>query len=529
MKKTAFDEVTSIHNCCANVLMQRHLVNHKPLQNFSYMLTRFQGILGDYRGDNYWRKVFKLLKEHRYRMCATPLAFDILLRQLRASEDVLVEQLCRRCGDAYPMFAEKATTLYEKYNKLLQYHENPLLDAILEIQRTIPESNVAILVRESSLVPETSLALQKCPQLIELDVVIPQMLSKGRCYNRLIALGPADWFPDFVFSSPRSALIHLVHYSWINDRWQLLPSLTCAKYSPIGPHGAILPYIAPKAGKHFVDAYVINAEDLTPRIDWDSLYEMVRSHGNTAEGVNQAEVLIFVLEGGNYVLMNVEAGSSSLIIDLLSLSEDDEDENNAVVQRIPTLDIEPGMFLLLRTRGSGDYVVSLADTILGKHADYCNRIQKKWKFLLLKEVEETSMLSVAVRLLDLGSEFAKEQNVRNWISESNIRPRHKTDFTAIMRLIGLEAETDEYWKAATEIDHAHRRAGHEIRKLLLKNVLNSNLTELEKYGRMDFILEQVDGGSITAFRVKEVSEEHFIVPVHCLGHVFLEMDEPRGE
>ena len=73
-----------------------------------------------------------------------------------------------------------------------------------------------------------------------------------------------------------------------------------------------------------------------------------------------------------------------------------------------------------------------------------------------------------------------------------------------MRLIGLNDDAHKYWKQMELIDRAHRKAGHQIRDLLLKQVSNIDLSELQRQGKMEFKLSDDDEGGLTAFRVEHI-------------------------
>jgi hypothetical protein len=75
-----------------------------------------------------------------------------------------------------------------------------------------------------------------------------------------------------------------------------------------------------------------------------------------------------------------------------------------------------------------------------------------------------------------------------------------------------------------EIDRAHRRAGHMIRRMLLQQIATMALDELERDGTMDFQLGDDDGGSVSAFQITEVLAENYEVPADKLG-VLMDLEE----
>jgi hypothetical protein len=200
----------------------------------------------------------------------------------------------------------------------------------------------------------------------------------------------------------------------------------------------------------------------------------------------------------NYAVF-LDSEGSTTVIELAS-------NGKPVIEEIPVRDIESGRFIPLRNGGGGDLIVLFANRILGPKAEPTRTLQKEWKDRLRQQIDSSSIHSIASSLAKLGSSKAANiSNVRNWISESLIRPDDDSDFHAILRLVGLQDRKDEFLEAAKLIDSAHRRAGHEIRKRLLKKlVLEAKLDELKQLGFMTFELEEGDDSSMTVFRVVDV-------------------------
>ena len=199
---------------------------------------------------------------------------------------------------------------------------------------------------------------------------------------------------------------------------------------------------------------------------------------------------------------------------VLALTHEEDDP----VQRISVSSIEAGMFLLVRTGGGGEYIVHVADGVLGTHATRARQVQRDWKDRLRRKVRQKDLHQVVHQLKDYGSKIANDVNVRNWMSYRSIKTDDQKDFRAIMKLIGLEERFEDHWNTMELIDRAHRKAGHLIRKQLLAEVRNSDLQDLEKLGKMDFELPGVEGGQLTAIRIQGVHPKVFEIEVSRLGH-----------
>jgi hypothetical protein len=76
-----------------------------------------------------------------------------------------------------------------------------------------------------------------------------------------------------------------------------------------------------------------------------------------------------------------------------------------------------------------------------------------------------------------------------------------------MKLVGLDAEKDLYWRAMKTIDMAHLQAGQVIRTALLAQVRSADLSALERLGSLEFDLPGADTGRMIASRVLRVGRE----------------------
>ncbi|MBL8819722.1 MAG: hypothetical protein JNL58_27095 [Planctomyces sp.] len=246
---------------------------------------------------------------------------------------------------------------------------------------------------------------------------------------------------------------------------------------------------------------------------------------NPASGEETLPARLCHLSGGRAVFVSSDEGASSLVIDS---SETDE----SVVRRIPADELEPEQYLLLRTSGGGDFIASLADRILGANASARRSQQAGWKAKLISVAQQRFGLlgrrELAVRLAEnLRTEKlseARPANVQYWMSSKCIHPRKEEDFAAILAFAGMQESTQELWEAMCEIDQAHRRAGHAIRRLLLQTIVSSSLEPLERDGLMDFDLGEQDGGTLSAFQIMDISEEEFEIPAGHIG-VLLDLEE----
>jgi hypothetical protein len=432
-----------------------------------------------------------------------------------------LRRIVANCRMIYPGFASGAYDLIRHIETLANISDNPLLDYIADICRTNELSMVALLLKESRsiMAVEEVLEQYQMKEKIRIAIVRASQLREGFCYQGIIVVGPNRWFPEYIFCSPRAYEIHVVNYNWIINRWEPTPiffGTRNVEKKSLANTGEVFMRSGTKALENYLEwdelLPAINWADITSRISLVSLDDSINLH-------ETVKANLFLLEGEYAVFLEASENAKVLVIELDEDECDDEEEESRV-KRILASNIQPGMFIVLRTCGGGEYIITIADRILGDLAEKARDSLRKWKTRLREAVYSKGLIEVGNVLYSLGSTRANEVNIRNWIDERNIRPKDYKDFSAIMSYIGLKEVTKEYWFFAEAIDAAHKRAGFHIRKLLLKQVLSADLVDLEKMGRMDFELPEADGGTLTAFRVTDISPEHYKVPVQRIGHPF---------
>jgi hypothetical protein len=506
MKQCELQAATTIYNCSKKIEIVRHAVTHKEFRSYCIDLKKFEHQLGENADDPYWKAFLSPLRRYRFELCAAPLFFNKAPSRTQQNIRAL-KNIIGQCRHLFPQFDEPAHEILTQISSLLELNENPIIDFLISHIPSDSDSDIAILLKESYLIPLAEETVKAKRQLEKVTLLAPVQLKGQKCYKNILVVGPARWFPSYVFTAPRAVKIMLVRYSWIKEPLQLDPVFISQKDIKKGAAKSVPITI------YTTEEEYLSSEDLIPRIDWGNISKRAISQISKDASQEEVDARLFLLEGEKAVFLDAEDNSSALIIDL-----DEEDQFR--VKRIPVNDIYPNMYILLRTSGGGDYIINVADWIMGKEAEGARMTQKLWKSRLLDAAKTSSLLELSLKLIDLGSIRANEVNVRNWMSYKSIRTGDYQDFAAIMKLVGLEQKAKECWDIMGMIDTAHRKAGHYIRKLLLKKVLESDLDELQRLGKMDFEISEAGSGSLTAFRVLNVSHEIMKSSVALLGHPF---------
>ena len=520
MNQLSLELVSAVYDCARIASIKVHHLDDEKFHNFSLALRGFESFLGESVKDDFWRKFLRPLKRYRFDLSSTPLPFYYQSRECPSMAERLRGQLVN-CDLSYPMFADYARDLVDRVQVLCGHHPNPIQSACAKI---IGQGgpDVAILIKEPRLIPAVESSLSDDPMIGEVEVIGPRQLTGHTCYSRLIVVGPARWYGDYVFQSPRARDIHVLRYRWIND---ISPSNSVFVGSPQNSgvewtRGSEITGIGTNEDSALLGSS-LTPEDLLPSIDWDDISRTVsgRSKGdcdNEEEDEEYVFAQLFELEGGLVVPLDAAESARSTVLVL-------DDEETDPIRSMRVANIQPGMFLLVRTGGGGDYIVDVANRLLGASAIRVREDQRVWKDHLRRKVRQDGIHDVILDLKSYGSTRANHVNVRNWMSNRSIKTEDPRDFQAVMRLIGLADRFDNYWKNMTIIRSAHSSAGHQIRKQLMTEVRNTDLRDLEKLGRMDFELVGAEGARLSVVRIQSIHPQSVEIHASRLGNQF-EMD-----
>ena len=505
MSLSLFKDVATLYEKSASATIARHRLEHPSLGKFCVSLNSFYSRLDELANEDYWLKFLIPLKRLRFGLCAAPFSREYRFERISTIASELQHHL-RFCSKLYPDLAEQAIAILDLLTDVLNDPRDPLLYKLSEL--TDGEQRVAWVIKESRLIPhvEELVAGLNFPRL---NVIHPLQLKDLTCYDHLIVIGPSRWFPESVFTASRASQIDILIFDWIKDWWK--------------PQGV---FVSPYKSSGSSNRKYATVEEHETSSHWDevdagSLLDIVDKVSSVAASLDSEgqgeyeniEAACVFLEDDWAVFIEASEGATTLVID------PDEDTDNRI-SRTLIRNIQPGMFVLVRTSGSGDYIVPIADKIMGDLAGKAREYQKHWKELLRNYIRTRGLFETCIDLLDLGSEIASEVNVRNWMSPRSIRTKNRKDFVAIMELVGLKSEAGEYWNMMSQINKAHLKAGFEIRDILLDQVRDLNMEILQKQGKMDFKLSDGDEGGLTAFRIESVLKETVQVPYSRIGQPF---------
>lgn len=521
MTRISLADADRVYACSEACDILRHRVRNDKLEVYSQALIALQSDLGEEADDVFWKPFFSLARRCFFEACSAPIPLNH--RWAFGGEAVAgLRSQVKNCKHVYPRHEDAAAGLLARAEALSSCDENPLLEQITRVCETAGAASIALVVKEPRIIPHAEDALRRCKSTAKVDVVGVSQLRGDARHDLLIVLGPTRWFPDYVFTAPRARAVHVIHFASLRDRWA--PARTFADPhdgSGSAPrlHGRLPLEVRDEAPVEAFTPVSHDPEEVLPDIDWHWVAKRygARPSAGWDRDYDYVPARLFLFESGHFMFVGADEGERTLVID-------PDAEGGPKVTRYPPDRVRPGMYLLARSGnlgGYGDYIVEVANGILGPEAERLRRIQRVWKRRLRKEVIASDLLSVSVRLLDLGSNRANESNLRNWLSPRNIKTQYPEDFDAILKLVSLGDKSKKIWRAMATIDRAHKRAGQRILKLLIATVGGAGLEELQRLGRMDFSLDGDARVSISALRVASVHQEALVVPAARLGRLLV--------
>jgi hypothetical protein len=499
----SISEVSAVYTCSEKPQTESFRVDHVPAKRFFGAVRSYLRATADYRDDPFWLPLTRQLKRWRFDIGATPLPLKDLV------DEVSVASLSQRYEAAtrlYPAMQPVLEEVVRHAAELSSCTDAPLVDRLRTCFNTGEES-AHLCMAETRLMPKVRKHLDAVA-LHEIRLLSPAQLRNVQTFGVLALIGSLRWYPAYLFSAPRAPKLVVIAYSWLSIK---PPALT--KFDARGE-------VQPNRESSLASQLNRSAESREYQFDDDfqnSTLEDATSFVSRALNPHIIEgetthARAILLEGDVVVFLDADEGSSAIVIDLA-------EKGKRRVHRVPIGELQIGTFLLVREEGGGDYVIPVADQLLGNRAAELRRKQLEWKHLLSQRVISHGVDQTSHQLMELGGHRARPVNVRRWIWQRSIRPNDEADFVAIMSLVGRAPDARSYWDAMGLIDRAHMRAGQIIRRLLLAKVHESNLESLEQLGRMKFRLPDAGAGNLVALRVMAISSTITAIPATRLGQL----------
>lgn len=491
------------------------------LARFSQSVSKLISNLGEQRQLNIWPEIVSALKKYRYEISVLPLPFtsgailtETLIEQINHARQI--------CTTAFPEQIVNIENIHTLLSELTA-PTHPFMEWInkeyLSSDTEFPVINLCLPSAKYIPVVEAYLKSQREFGKQIFNLLNPIQLKGFEIYDRIIFCGTTSIYSrnqfsnrEYIWRSPRSLQLFFLSFSWIEDRFVPKPDFDIqSNKCHIAIHRErVLESRTTERGRddntgsssiRFDDFYITPLDFTTEKAS--------SSHPDYHEYDYTCTALTVYLEDGSFVYKDAETSSRIAYF-----------TPETRTKKVANTDLETGMFLVVRTEGGGDSIAAVADLLMGKKAEEMRAKQDEWKIAFRKRLYSYSDLSEAVSaLLDCGSQIASEPNIRNWRSEETIKPKDFRDFLAILNFSGITENVDDYWNNARNIFRMHIKAGHEISRLLHRQINQASIDNLEKYGRIDI---QIGGltGKLSIIRIESVPKAVLTKPVSQMNRLF---------
>lgn len=512
MKQLTISQATTVYDTGAVCELGRCSVQHDKFAKFCLDVGEFCKQSSAIDADDYWEPVTRLIRRIRFEVNAFPISFS-KVASMHTEALVRIRRKLNRCEHTHPAISTNAKSILEGLQWLESCTENPMLQTIMRLHDDCNNQS-AILLKESRGIAPVLEAFQ-ANSMPAIDVYVSNQLCEDVRCDKLSIIGPSFWYPKFVFTAPRTQFVQLIHYAGINDRWNpqnvFLGSDSRAENVEYRSRRGRIVSECNSSEKSSDPSLLPSIEATILDVDWSGLLGKVRGVvASSSEELVMAKV--FLLEDSHAVLLDSSESANATVVDL-------EREPSSRVYSCKVRDIEAGMLVALRSGGGGDYIVDVANMLLGDDAERARDAQHRWKTLLRDKVKRDGIQVVSTQLQAAGSTRSSVQNVRNWMSYRSIKTQDNNDFFAIMKVIGLQGEAEEIWTTMTKIATAHAMAGQRIRAMLIDKIQESDERDLQLSGHLEFSLEDAGSGGISVFRVVEIHEDTVQVPECQIGQL----------
>jgi len=489
-------QANNVHEYSQNSKLEYHNVEYPEVFVLSRNLSRFFFVIGETREDEFWKERKRRLKRLVFLFASAPLSKDYLRNYLNEAI-IFFEQDIIYCEKLYPSLSGRYKTLLEDI-KTIEDTELDVIKKSVDRVVNLSEGSTAILIKATKIIP----TIEEYYNNQNVQIVSINSLRSMTTYDNIVIVGPTSdkWFPDFIFSSPRAKNIHIVKFQWLKGSWQPKAVFPNPIVSSNKKELYLEANTIPGTHEEYIDPDV-----LLPTIDFSSIITNTWKEVEEESEAEFVEAIIGHLENDQIVFLDYDDSSTVRIIDV-------EDEETPV-KKIRVKELTADMFLLLKTSGGGDYIVPLADRILGNQSVKLRNTQKYWKDRLRKTKFEKGTNCLINELVDKGCSIANPTNLQNWMSYRSIKTSRFSHFKAIIEVIDIKENAQDIWQQMRVINQAHIKAGRHVTKLLLNIAREADLEELMRLGIMEFELPDKDAGTITAFRIRALSDRHETVLV----------------
>lgn len=480
----------------------RHWISDDLLATFSNNVRQLQIKLEDAKDDRVVTGPLSWFRRLRYVLACTPIDFEHALEHC-VPPPLDLAGMIRSASVAYPTAAAWFDEACAGVDAM-RSAKAELPPLVAHLASTNGEDASAVVIRYQRHVDCAQRAIKALGAGAAV-VFTASGLSGLKTFDRIVICGPASWHPMWLRTAPRAPRIEIACHAWINDPLEVAATLGADSATASG----LTAQIDSGNDRPVVRVPTIEAHELAPRVDAAALARRVQT---VAEDRQVELAILVVLDDQRAVFLSGDEASDVLAIELASGIPE--------AVHVPARRLREGSFVVLRTRGSADYVRDVADSILGPRAIEARRLQSEWKSRLFERMRLRGTRAVVQQLRGVGIAHASIANVERWASERGIALAEQSDFAKLLEWLALTSRIELMWTNIQLLRRTHMSAGATIRDQLEAVVRQVDVESLRGRGRMDFTLDVAGAGILTAFRVLRITDGSHEIPSTQIGKPF---------
>jgi len=198
---------------------------------------------------------------------------------------------------------------------------------------------------------------------------------------------------------------------------------------------------------------------------------------------------------------------------------------NRVIQKVPSHDLEPGMFWIDRAPTARDDLDARIRIELGNHYKPIWNGICSWKNALSERISLTGLEEVAADLSSLGCRrAANPQNVRNWATWDVVSPQWDEDFRILVQYLGMDTYFDRLLRLNKKWVGVCHQIGQDRRSRINQEIVNCIDPQVlrDRGFQEGMILPAFPNSPVSVYRIESVSDEAVIVPTTRIGVVTMD-------